>query len=565
MASILVCIIFILRPVIKKTFGINVVYFMWLLVVIKLIIPYGPESKISIYNVFNKVEDSHSYDDKVIINNSKINLNTNTINNSIENLSEIQSNIIELPIQNNKSINQYLNIKIILLTIWGGGILIFISLAVISYYKLFNIRKDRICKYNRQSFKILENCLKLLNIRRNIEILVVRNISSPALCGAIRPKILIPQNIFNNVSNEELKYIILHELCHYKRKDVQLTLIIYLLKALYWFNPIIYFALNTMQEDSEIACDNMVVSKLDKKESLKYGYTIINVLSYIEDSKNILGATSMISNKKRLKERIKMIGENKKVSISKIIVGVAVVIILGVITLSSGVNKVEAKANSNIEDIVSNNKISAEENVNSNVQKGKNVILDATLIEDNDSQLKVNSSINIVIYNSHVDEEYKGGYSVIDAGISLNNKLNELNVNSTFLKCERPELYTESYKNSENTIKENIENYSDAVLVDVHRLDSRQGTEDKEDIIIDLSKSSVNYEENLRFAEIVSKELENRGVKVKIVAYNEGINYFNLHLSKKSLFINVGYEDMTEAEVDELMSKVSESIIAAVQ
>ena len=101
--------------------------------------------------------------------------------------------------------------------------------------------------------------------------------------------------------------------------------------------------------------------------------------------------------------------------------------------------------------------------------------------------------------------------------------------------------------------------------MDVHRLDSRQGTEDKEDIIIDLSKSSVNYEENLRFAEIVSKELENRGVKVKIVAYNEGINYFNLHLSKKSLFINVGYEDMTEAEVDELMTKVSESIIAAVQ
>ena len=66
-----------------------------------------------------------------------------------------------------------------------------------------------------------------------------------------------------------------------------------------------------------------------------------------------------------------MIGENKKVSISKIIVGVAVVIILGVITLSSGVNKVEAKANSNIEYIVSNNKISAEENVNSNVQKGR--------------------------------------------------------------------------------------------------------------------------------------------------------------------------------------------------
>ena len=107
----------------------------------------------------------------------------------------------------------------------------------------------------------------------------------------------------------------------------------------------------------------------------------------------------------------------------------------------------------------------------------------------------------------------------MDAGIALNNKLNELNVNSTFLQCKEPQIYTESYINSENTIKENIENYLDYVLVDVHRLDSEEETEDTEDIIIDLSKGSINYKENLRFAEVVSKELENRGVKVKIALH----------------------------------------------
>ena len=541
MASILASIIFILRPIVKKTFGINVLYFMWLLVVIKLIVPYGPESKISIYNFLNKVEDSVSYDDKVIINNSKTNLNTNKIKTSIKNSSEIQSNTIESSIQNFQNKTQYFNVNTILIVIWFGGVLAFIIFAVLSYYKLFNIRKYMICKYSRQSLEILDNCLKLLNIKRNIEILVVRNLSSPALYGTISPKILIPENIFNNISNEELKYVILHELCHYKRKDVQLTWIIYLLKTVYWFNPIIYFALNTMKEDCEIACDNMVVSKLNKKESLYYGYTIINVLSYIGNTVNGLGTTSMISNKKRLKERIKMIGENKKVSISKITVGVAVVIILGVITLSSGVNKVEAKANFAVEN-------------------RKDFIL-----TDNNSEVRAKSSINVVIYNSHGDEEYKDEYSVIDAGMALNDKLNELNINSTFLKCEKPELYTEAYRSSERSIKENVENYSEALLIDVHRLYSRQGNEDAEDIIIDLSKNSVNYEENLKFAEAVSKELENKGVKVKIYTYDEGSNYFNLHLSPKSLLINVGDEDMTEAEIDELMNKVSESIITVVQ
>lgn len=167
------------------------------------------------------------------------------------------------------------------------------------------------------------------------------------------------------------------------------------------------------------------------------------------------------------------------------------------------------------------------------------------------------SFCHIIFITSHSESDILGNL--------FNNKLNELNVNSTFLKCERPELYTESYKNSENTIKENIENYLDYVLVDVHRLDSEEETEDTEDIIIDLSKGSINYKENLRFAEVVSKELENRGVKVKIVTYNDGINNFNLHLSKKALFINIGDESMTEKDINELINKVGESIISALQ
>ena len=564
MASILASIILILRPRIKKTFGINIVYFLWLLLIIKLIIPYGPESKISIYNFFNKVDTSISYDEKLINDNFQMNSYTNKIKTPINNISEVSNNIIEKSIQKSSHINNYFNTKTTLISIWIIGMFIFFIFAIFSYYKLINIRKNMICRYNRQSFKILNDCLSLLNIKRNIEILIVEEISSPALCGVIKPKILIPEKIINNIKGDELKYIILHELCHYKRKDVILTLVIYLLKTVYWFNPIILFGLNTLKEDCEIACDNMVISKLNKNERVSYGYTIINVLSYIGDTSMPLGISSMINNKKRLKERIIMIGNNKKIGIGKIIIGTAVIILLGSITLSSSINSEK----SSLRDIDSINKKLANNTsseISNKIVKGKDVFLNIDSNEIVSTDQKVNTQINAVIYNSHSDEEYKDGYSVIDAGKALSDKLNKLNINSIFLKCEQPENYTKSFSNAENTIKENVENYSDNVLIDIHRGESNEENVDKSDVEILLSEKCENYIENLSLANALNNQLNNKGIKTKIVQYKEGINNFNLHLSKRSIVLNVGDETMSIDEVNNILDSISEVFVMTLQ
>lgn len=564
LTSILAIIILILRPMIRKILGINIVYFLWLLLIIKLIIPYGPESKISIYNLFNKVDTSISYDEKLINDNSQIKSYTNKIKTPINNTSETSNNIIEKPMSKSANINNYFNTKTILISIWITGISIFFIFLIFSYYKLINIRKNMIYRYNRQSYKILKDCLTLLNIRRNIEILVVNEISSPALCGVIKPKILIPIKIFNNIKKEELKYIILHELCHYKRKDVTLTLLIYLLKAVYWFNPIILFALNTLKEDCEVACDNMVISKLDKRERVSYGYTIINVLSYIGEASIPLGISSMINNKKKLKERIIMIGNNKKIGIGKIITGIGIIILLGSITLSSGMNseKSELKDTNSINKKLVNN-ISNE--INTKVVKGKDVTLDVDLNEVSLTNKEVNSKINAVIYNSHGDEEYKDGYSVMDAGRVLNDKLNELSINSTFLECQQPSEYKTSFLNAENTIKENIANFSSYVLIDIHRGESNEEDTDKSDVEIILAEKCENYSENLSLANTLNEELVNRGIKTKIVQYKEGINNFNLHLSKKSIVLNVGDETMSVEEINKILDSISESFSTILQ
>ena len=118
LTSILAIIILILRPMIRKILGINIVYFLWLLLIIKLIIPYGPESKISIYNLFNKVDTSISYDEKLINDNSQIKSYTNKIKTPINNTSETSNNIIEKPMSKSANINNYFNTKTILISIW---------------------------------------------------------------------------------------------------------------------------------------------------------------------------------------------------------------------------------------------------------------------------------------------------------------------------------------------------------------------------------------------------------------------------------------------------------------
>ena len=153
----------------------------------------------------------------------------------------------------------------------------------------------------------------------------------------------------------------------------------------------------------------------------------------------------------------------------------------------------------------------------------------------------------------------------MDAGRVLNDKLNELSINSTFLECQQPSEYKTSFLNAENTIKENIANFSSYVLIDIHRGESNEEDTDKSDVEIILAEKCENYSENLSLANTLNEELVNRGIKTKIVQYKEGINNFNLHLSKKSIVLNVGDETMSVEEINKILDSISESFSTILQ
>lgn len=74
------------------------------------------------------------------------------------------------------------------------------------------------------------------------------SVASPAVYGVFRPKIIIPEN----VSKESLKYILLHENVHLKRKDNLLRCIAVVTACIHWFNPLAWLFLKYALEDMEL-------------------------------------------------------------------------------------------------------------------------------------------------------------------------------------------------------------------------------------------------------------------------------------------------------------------------
>ncbi|MBS5939737.1 M56 family metallopeptidase [Clostridium sp.] len=338
-ASFLVGIILLIRLLLKNHMKKSIIYYLWFILLIKLIIPFGPESKLSVFNLVNvsPIEESNNsiIDSNTQVNNQVTNqtIPNDEINSDIS--TDFNSPVNNIVNDNNEQSNNF-TYKEIISYLWISVASILILRGLIAYLKLHLSIKKEYIQYKNYDIDIdISKEKKSLSINRSIEVRVTNEINSPSLCGVIKPKILIPLKVVSFVNEKEMKYIIMHELCHYKRKDILVTWLTSIVKAIHWFNPIIYLGFNIMRSDCEAACDEMVLTKLGKEENLNYGNTIINVLQLIHSKNPIPGTTSMITDKKRLKDRIKNIAENKKFGFRTIIAGIVVIVILAISLLTT--------------------------------------------------------------------------------------------------------------------------------------------------------------------------------------------------------------------------------------
>ena len=225
-------------------------------------------------------------------------------------------------------------IGLILYGIWIIGILAMILLIIRSRHRLNTLMKSALPLQNREVRILYDKCLDELGITTNIPIYSTAFLKSPVVAGLFRPCIYLPIHLISDYCATDMRYILLHELQHYKHKDACGNYLMNLAGVLYWFNPFIWFALKEMRNDREVACDTSVLKLLNENDYEDYGNTLINFAEKV--SLTHFPFTAGISGTmKQLQKRIVNIASYKKPSKWKKAKGITACGIIAMILLNS--------------------------------------------------------------------------------------------------------------------------------------------------------------------------------------------------------------------------------------
>ena len=147
-------------------------------------------------------------------------------------------------------------------------------IVVISSYIVYITRK------HKKAIMITENAVlnevkKELKIKRHIKIRMSPDIQSPMLVGVLFPVIYIP---CREISDENMRMVFLHELTHYKRKDLLIKWLSLFVNAVHWFNPLAYLLCANVSEACEVSCDMEVTKNMSDAEQKIYMKTILDLV-----------------------------------------------------------------------------------------------------------------------------------------------------------------------------------------------------------------------------------------------------------------------------------------------
>jgi uncharacterized protein (TIGR03067 family) len=220
-----------------------------------------------------------------------------------------------------------------LLAGWLGGASVLAAYLAISHWRFSRKVATRRPITDSAVLNLLEDCKQQMGVRAPITLVETNDVGSPALFGFIRPRLLLPVGLIQNFSLTELRFVFLHELGHIKRRDILFGWLFAALQIVHWFNPLVWLAFYRMRVDREFACDALALSRVKDGENQAYGQTIIKLLESFGRSAWAPSLAGTVENRNQIKERIRMIAKFKKTN-HGLALATALFASLGIMTLT---------------------------------------------------------------------------------------------------------------------------------------------------------------------------------------------------------------------------------------
>lgn len=125
-------------------------------------------------------------------------------------------------------------------------------------------------------FRLMDEIVQRTGQNRPYRICVVNQSISPSICGLLHPLIILPEDILS-LTDQEIRYIFMHEWQHHLQKDLWAKLFIETICCLMWWNPVVYLLKKDIDQTFELKCDLITTSQLSENDKLNYLDTLLKV------------------------------------------------------------------------------------------------------------------------------------------------------------------------------------------------------------------------------------------------------------------------------------------------
>lgn len=287
--NVFIIAILLLRFLFKNS-SKNSRLFLWLLVAIKLILPFNIESK------FSLIPESVA-----------------------KTTSEIGSVTTDVVLPQVESVSNSVNTEVVFYGVWATVALIILIYGAVSFWRLHKNSSDA--------------------IKMEGNIFQSEKVVSPFVLGVIKPKILIPFNL----DDETLSHIVSHEKSHIKSFDNITKLVAFILLAVHWYNPLVWICFKLLTVDIELACDERVVKNYTLEKRKSYAEALLSCA--VNEGRGLIYPLGF--GEVSIKDRIKAVVSYKKTlkAVLVLFLGVAVCsfVLFATVPKVSAKNEVEKK------------------------------------------------------------------------------------------------------------------------------------------------------------------------------------------------------------------------------
>ena len=175
---------------------------------------------------------------------------------------------------------QEITLHQVVFAVWAVGAAAVLFWYIISHRRFLRwLRRWGNPVVNSGTVRVFNELGDKLGLNARPRLLFCTGLRVPVLVGLTAPKLLLPEG---EMGENDLRYSLLHELTHFKRRDIWLKSLALLVNAVHWFNPVMWYMTRLVERDTELACDEAALKLLPDEEHGAYGRTLLDAVERLK-------------------------------------------------------------------------------------------------------------------------------------------------------------------------------------------------------------------------------------------------------------------------------------------